>query len=223
MSTTKAYSPREINRMTHRVLPWGGEWARVFGQPGINATWLIQGQSASGKSSFVMQLAKELCRYGVVLYESYEEGVSKSMQDRIRRYHMTEQQGRFRVAIDDGTAGVAERLRRRKSARFVIVDSFQESGWSYEEAKELVKAFPRKCFIFVSQEVKNQPLGKPALRLKYLAGVKVRVSGFKAYCQGRAVNEAGAVFTVWADGIIQTTNDLPLTTNDNGNDTGQFD
>lgn len=27
MSTTKAYSPREINRMTHRVLPWGGEWA----------------------------------------------------------------------------------------------------------------------------------------------------------------------------------------------------
>lgn len=205
--TQRAYSPRDISHITYKTLPWGGEWERVFGRPDVNATWMVQGQSASGKSSFTMQLAKELCQYGGVLYESYEEGVSKSFQDRINRYKMNEVQGRFRVAMDDGTAAVAERLKKRKSAKFIIIDSFQESGWSYEEARELVKAFPRKSFIFISQEAKGQPLGKPAIRLKYLAGVKVRVSGYKAYCQGRAIGEAGASFTVWEDGIIQTSNE----------------
>lgn len=72
----------------------------------------------------------------------------------------------------------------------------------------MVKSFPRKSFIFIVQESKGQPLGKSAMRLKYLAGVKVRVSGFKAYCQGRAIGEAGATFPVWEDGIIQSSNNL---------------
>lgn len=204
----RAFSPRDISHLNYTELPLDGEWRRVFGRPDVCATWFIQGQSASGKSSFTMQLAKELCKHGHVLYESYEEGVSKSFQDRILRYMMNEVQGRFRVAMDEGSAALGERLRKRKSAKFVIIDSFQESGWSYEEARELVKEFPRKCFIFISQEVKGQPLGKPAIRLKYLAGVKVRVSGFKAYCQGRAIGEAGASFAVWEDGLIQTSNEI---------------
>lgn len=204
----RAFSPADITNMTYDTLPWDGLWAEVFGCPDIHALWVIQGPSAGGKSSFTMQLAKKLCEYGSVLYESYEEGVSKSFQDRIRRYHMNEVQGRFRVAMDEGTDEVCLRLRKRKSARFVIIDSFQESGWSYEEARELVKSFPRKSFIFIVQESKGQPLGKPAMRLKYLAGVKVRVSGFKAYCQGRAIGEAGGTFPVWEDGIIQSSNNL---------------
>lgn len=72
----RAFSPREILAKTYDTMPWGGEWVRAFGQPEVNATWLIHGPSAAGKSSFVMQLAKELCGYGTVLYMSYEEGVS---------------------------------------------------------------------------------------------------------------------------------------------------
>lgn len=204
----RAYSPREIGKLAYCVLPWEGDWARVFGRPDVNATWLIQGQSASGKSSFVMQLAKELCKYGSVLYESYEEGVSLSFQERVQRYKMNEEQGRFRVAMDTGAQEVRERLEKRKSAKFIIVDSFQESGWTYEEARDLVRAFPNKGFLFICQEGRGQPLGKPALRLKYLAGVKVKVSGLKAYCQGREIGEAGATFKIWEDGIIQTSNEL---------------
>lgn len=68
--------------------------------------------------------------------------------------------------------------------------------------------FPKKCFIFVSMEYKSQPLGKPAMRVKYLADMKVRVVGYKAYCQGRAIGEAGSYYVVWEEGIIQTSNNL---------------
>lgn len=96
----RAYSPREILKMTYKPIPWGGEWERCFGQPDMYDTWFISGPSAGGKSSFVMQLAKKLCEYGVVLYCSFEEKVSMSFKERIERFHMEEEQGRFRVCID---------------------------------------------------------------------------------------------------------------------------
>ncbi len=46
------------------------------------------------------------------------------------------------------------------------------------------------------------------MRLKYMADVKVRVMGYKAYCQGRAIGEAGAYYTVWEEGVMKTSNNL---------------
>ncbi|MBQ9357720.1 MAG: AAA family ATPase, partial [Prevotella sp.] len=60
----------------------------------------------------------------------------------------------------------------------------------------------------VSQEHKGQPLGKPALRLKYMATMKVRVAGYRAYCQGRAAGEPGSYYTVWEEGVLMTTNNV---------------
>lgn len=210
--TKRAYSPRDIAKMTYEPIPWGGEWEEAFGQPDITDTWLIHGPSAGGKSSFTMQLAKKLCEYGGVLYVSLEEKLSMSFQQRIKRYHMDEVQGKFRVIPDGDIESLRERLHKRKSARFVIIDSFQVAqqvnGWDYPQAAALIDEFPRKCFIFISQEQKSEPLGKGAVRLKYLAGVKVRVKGYEAMCQGRFINDAGNSFHVWEDGIIQTTNNL---------------
>lgn len=198
--------------MTYTPIPWEGEWAEAFGQPDITDTWLVHGPSAGGKSSFTMQLAKKLCEYGGVLYVSLEEKLSMSFQQRIRRYHMDEVQKKFRVVNDADLNNLRERLHRRKSPRFIIIDSFQVgqqvAGWDYPQAAALIEEFPRKCFIFISQEQKGEPLGKGAVRLKYLAGVKVRVKGYKAMCLGRFVPEVGNAFPVWEDGIIQASNNI---------------
>lgn len=204
----RAFSPKEVLAKTYDTLPWGGEWACAFGYPSTNETWLIHGPSGSGKSSFVMQLGRRLTEYGTVLYMSYEEGVSQSFQKRLERFKMNEVQGRFRIATADTIEELTTRLKCKKSPKFVIIDSFQASGWDYPETEALIKRFPRKCFIFISQEYKGQPMGKPAQRLKYYAGVKVRVSGYKAYCQGRFIPEPGVYYTVWAEGILKTTNNL---------------
>lgn len=208
----RAYNPREIAKMTYQSIPWTGEWEEAFGQPDITDTWLIHGPSAGGKSSFVMQLAKKLCEYGRVLYVSLEEKVSMSFNQRIRRFHMEEVETQFRIITDADLENLRERLHKRKSPKFIIIDSFQVAqqmaGWDYTQAAALIDEFPRKCFIFISQEQKSEPLGKGAVRLKYLAGVKVRVKEYKAMCLGRFVPEMGNCFKVWQDGIIQATNNL---------------
>jgi len=204
----RAYSPKEIAAKTYKCLPWNDRWSQPFGAPTMNETWFISGASASGKSSFVMQLAKELCKYGTVLYLSLEEGVSQSFKERIERYKMGEVQGKFRVAVDDTLEELTERLSRPKSPHFIIADSFQYAGWTYEQTKELVTRFPQKSFIFISQEYKGQPMGKAAVRLRYMAGMKVRVVGFKAFCQGRFTGDPGSFFVVWEEGILRTSNNL---------------
>lgn len=204
----RAYSPREIAKKKYKTLQWEPLWSEPFGNPSINETWFISGASASGKSSFVMQLAKELCKQGTVLYLSYEEGVNQSFKERIQLFNMNEVQGRFRVAVDDTLEELTERLSRPKSPQFVIVDSFQYADWTYEQVKGLVEKFSRKSFLFISQEYKGQPMGKPASRLKYMAGIKVRVVGYKAFCQGRFTGEPGSFYTVWEDGVIKTSNNL---------------
>jgi hypothetical protein len=204
----RAYSPREIAAKKWVTLPWDDKWSKPFGFPAENASWFISGASASGKSSFVMQLGKELCRYAPVLYLSYEEKVNQSFQRRMEYLEMNEVQGKFRVVIDDTIEELENRLAKPKSPKFIIIDSFQVAGWSYEQAVELMRRFNRKSFIFISQEDKSQPTGKPARRLKYICDMKVRVMGYKAYCQGRAIGEAGNYYIVWKDGILQTSNSL---------------
>lgn len=204
----RTYSPKEIMMQTYKTLPWGGRWAAAFGYPEESAVWFISGASASGKSSFVMQLAYELTHYGKVLYESYEEGVNRSFQERMLRFELDKRQGYFRVATADTIENLKERLSRRHSPKFVIVDSYQDAGWEWRETIDLIEAFPKKSFIFISQVLKGQPIGKAACRLKYKADVKVRVSGFRAYCQGRFNPEAGNSYVVWEEGVIRTTNNV---------------
>lgn len=204
----RAYSPKEIMRKTYKTLPFEGRWREAFGLPEERALWFISGPSASGKSSFVMQLAYELTHHGHVLYMSYEEGLNRSFQERLIRYELDKRQGWFRVTMTDTLEELKERLRRRNSAKFIIVDSFQMAGWTYRDVEVLVQEFPRKCFIFISQEEKGQPMGNSARRLRYLADVKVKVKGFRAYCQGRFSPEAGNSFVVWEDGVIRTTNNV---------------
>ena len=68
--------------------------------------------------------------------------------------------------------------------------------------------FPQKGFVFVSQEYKGQPMGKAAVRLRYIADMKVRVSGYKAYCQGRSAGNPGDAYIVWEEGVLMTSNNL---------------
>ena len=208
----RAFSPKEVAAKKWVTLPWGEKWSKPFGFPSESASWFISGASAQGKSSFVMQLGKELCKYGTVLYLSYEERVNQSFQRRMGYLKMNEVQGKFRVATDDSYDELVARLRKPKSPKFVIVDSFQvakdDAGFSYDKAVELMRRFTKKCFIYVSQEKKSSPMGSDALRLRYICDMKVRVMGYKAYCLGRSIGEAGSYYVVWKDGLIQTSNGL---------------
>lgn len=204
----RVYTPKDIESKKYECFDWDGEWLSAFGNPAMNSRWFVLGPSASGKSSFVMQLAKKLCEYGPTLYMSYEEGVGMEFQRRLKLMKMNEVQGRFVVTPDDTYKEIMDRLSKPKSPRFVVVDSFQVSDWSYEQALELMKRYPQKGFVFISQEDKGQPIGKAAIRLRYIADMKIRVAGYKAYCQGRSAGSPGNYYVVWKEGVLMTSNNL---------------
>lgn len=204
----RVYTPKDIESKKYECFDWDGEWLSAFGNPAMNSRWFVLGPSASGKSSFVMQLAKKLCEYGPTLYMSYEEGVGMEFQRRLKLMKMNEVQGRFVVTPDDTYKEIMDRLSKPKSPRFVVVDSFQVSDWSYEQALELMKRYPQKGFVFISQEYKGQPIGKAATRLRYIADMKIRVAGYKAYCQGRSAGSPGNYYVVWKEGVLMTSNNL---------------
>ena len=129
----RAYSPKEIAAKKWVTLPWDEKWSKPFGFPAENASWFISGASASGKSSFVMQLGKELCNYGTVLYMSYEEKINQSFQRRMGYLKMNEVQGKFRVVTEGSLEEVIARLKKPKSPKFIIIDSFQVAGWDYPQ------------------------------------------------------------------------------------------
>lgn len=207
----RAYNPREVSQKKYEVIKWNGQWRESFGRPAMNETWFISGASAQGKSSFVMQLAKKLCEYGKTLYVSAEEGIRQSFQRRLKMFEMNSVGRKLSIIEDPDINLLKERLSKPKSPRFVIIDSFQMANWTYQEAMELIEKFNKKSFIFISQEYKSRPMGADAVRLRYAAGVKIRVSGFMALCSGREKETAGGGgFIVWDEGAIRYGNKIAV-------------
>lgn len=207
----RAYNPREVSQKKYEVIKWDGQWRESFGRPAMNETWFISGASAQGKSSFVMQLAKKLCEYGKTLYVSAEEGIRQSFQRRLEMFEMNSVGRKLSIIEDPDINLLKERLSKPKSPRFVIIDSFQMANWTYQDAMELIEKFNKKSFIFISQEYKSRPMGADAVRLRYAAGVKIRVSGFMALCSGREKETAGGGgFVVWDEGAIRYGNKIAV-------------
>ena len=207
----RAYNPREVSQKKYEVIKWNGQWRESFGRPAMNETWFISGASAQGKSSFVMQLAKKLCEYGKTLYVSAEEGIRQSFQRRLEMFEMNSVGRKLSIIEDPDINLLKERLSKPKSPRFIIIDSFQMANWTYQDAMELIEKFNKKSFIFISQEYKSRPMGADAVRLRYAAGVKIRVSGFMALCSGREKETAGGGgFIVWDEGAIRYGNKIAV-------------
>lgn len=77
----RAISVSELLAMRYDTYKLSDEWKAAFGEPERNGVWFVWGRSGSGKTSFVLKLCKELCRFGRVAYDSLEEGSSLTMKN----------------------------------------------------------------------------------------------------------------------------------------------
>ena len=123
---------RELLSMKFDTLPFESEWYDAFGTPESCGVWIVWGKSGSGKTSFVMKLCKELCKYGRVVYNSLEEGISLTMQNTVRRSNMLETNRRF-LLVCESMDELSLRLKRQKSPDFVVIDSFQYTYMSFPQ------------------------------------------------------------------------------------------
>lgn len=97
-------------------------------------------------------------------------------------------------------ASLRARLSRPKSPDIIVIDSVQYSGLNKDTAKDLVDAFPKKLFVFISHAEGKNPSGRTATAIRYHAGVKAYVEGYRVFAVSRFSNGDCIPFTVWDEG-----------------------
>lgn len=198
----RAVSVDELLKKRFTELPLEGKWKDLIGLPERSGSWIIWGLSGHGKTTFVMELAKALTKFGKVEYNTLEEGARKSMQEAVRANRMQEcRKGSFKILNKLSMEEVRERLRRRKSAKIMITDSVQYAFLDKKSYKELQREFPDVLFIWISHADGKEPLGSLAKAIRYDSDVKIHVHGFRAFSRSRL--NRGTVskpYTIWEEG-----------------------
>lgn len=185
--------------MKKRTIPLSGAMRDAFGEPERCGVWFVWGESSNGKTSFVMQLCKELARHGKVAYNSLEEGTALTMLNTLRRYRMEEEGSRFQLLDSEPMSDLGERMNRHKSPDFYVIDSFQYTQMTYREYIAFKEAHKNKLLIFVSHAEGKNPSGISAKKVMYDATLKIYIEGFKAFSKGRFFGPTGE-FTIWQGG-----------------------
>lgn len=192
LSVSQALS---IRRPTLRL---EGGWGDCVGEIDRTGVVFFWGKSGNGKTSAVLSFGKELARFGRVLYNSLEEGLSVSFLNALRRHAMQDCGRRFQVVAGESMEDLDERLSKRKSPDFVIIDSFQYTQLDYRQYIAFKERHPDKMLIFVSHADGKQPAGRAARSVIYDAGLKIWVEGYKAFTNGRFFGPTGE-YTIWRE------------------------
>lgn len=191
-------SIRDIVTKKYDIFPFEGKWKEAFSNPECYGVWFVWGNSGNGKTSFVMQLCKELCKYDRVLFVSLEEGTSLTVKNSLLRFGMMSANGKMGF-VKESIQELSARLRQHKSFNIVVVDSIQYSQINYKEYIRFKESFPNKLIIFISHAVGKMPKGKTANDVMFDADLKIWVQGYVAYSKGRYIGSTGR-YVIWEDG-----------------------
>ena len=109
----QALSISNVLNAKFRTINVSDEWRRVVGIPELTGTWMIYGAPKNGKTTFAMQLAKYLCGFGRVAYDSVEEGLSLTIQSTMERVRMDEVNGQCMLLDREPVADLIKRINVR--------------------------------------------------------------------------------------------------------------
>jgi predicted ATP-dependent serine protease len=163
----------DVSRMPYQRLGLRGDWHAFVGSVPATEQWtmLVSGPSGSGKSSFCLGLAKELSRFGHVLYVAAEERLkSGTIRIRAKVMHITSQ----RIWIYD-TISISDVVEELKTGRYAycLIDSVQELRATVEESLELKEQFPDISFIFVAQADAAERRSLGGHKVKHMVDIRV--------------------------------------------------
>ena len=197
----RAYSPTDILNMKKKGFTFEGDWRDAFAEPEQHGVWFIWGNSGNGKSSFVLQLCKELARFGKIVFNALEESTSKTVQDSVRRHGMEELVGKMTFTCEP-MDHLVYRINKRRGADIAVIDSFQYTRLTYRQYIEIKEANRNKLLIFVSHADGKQPAGRAAKSVMYDSDLKIYVEGYRALSKGRYIGDRGYI-DVWKEKALE--------------------
>ncbi len=141
-------SAKDLAKMTFETIGYNGQFKNVIGDPATGFRMMVFGKPFQGKSSFVIELCKELAglNRGNVAYLCLEEGISMSMQKKVIDRGADKVEGLdFRGTMPASFDGYG----------FVVIDSVSDRGISREQLREMFLHNPDVCFICIFHATKT--------------------------------------------------------------------
>ena len=193
----RAVNPKQLSITKFDLLPFTGQWHASFGKPERNKPWFVMAPVASGKTTFVAMLCKYLSGFGIVAYNSVEEGISASLKEAFKRAKVD---GKDKILIlnKESYTELIKRLDKHKSAQFIVIDTQQHSDIGKREYLTLKNRYPKKMFIIISHMDGHKPEGRVAKFMHQDASVKIRIEGYKAFVSSHY--GGGEPFVIWKQG-----------------------
>lgn len=198
----RAISVTELLNTKKKTFDFSPRFAAAFGNPERRGVWFIFANSGNGKTRFILDLCKELARFGRGCYNSLEEADSLTIQDAFREAGMIDVARRITLLPAEPISELSERLSKKKSVDFVVIDSFQYTGLSFKDYLEFKAKHRDKLIIFTSQVEGRKPYGRTAVRVRYDADLKIWVEGYRAFSLGR-YRGTEKYYTIWDEGAAE--------------------
>lgn len=181
----RAIGISDFLQRTFITYPFEGRWLATFGEPERNMKVIIWGNPGNGKTEFCIQLAKYMAQFTKVYYNSFEQGICKTLQDALRRNDMMSVAGKVIFGDQETFEEMLERLSNKNAPQVVIIDSRDYLNLTTAQFKRLIDEHPRKSFIIVCWEAGGKPRGEYAKQIAYMCDIKIHVKDFVAHPRSR--------------------------------------
>ncbi len=180
-----------------------GELGKVIGEAEFGKPWIVWGQSGSGKTTFLMQLAKAyMDTTGKrVFYNSLEEGASVSLKKAAQRANIGKKD-RMTVLEEEMTA-FRNVLVRSRDVGMIIVDSVKYTKWRFEQYVAFCKQFPSLFIVFVSHAKGKEPKGNLSEDIRFDSSVKIYTEGHRAFVTSRFSDSGQGQYDIWMEGATK--------------------
>ena len=202
MALKRALTVQNILDKKYKLFDFTDKWFDAFDRPEMEGVWFIWGNSGNGKTSFVIQLIKELAKFDKVLLNSREEGTRHTLKKSLINFNMSDVGKNNIHFVDEPLNDLVTRLKQKKSHRIVVIDSFQYMMMSYKDYIDFKSQFPDKLIIFISHADGKLPSGRSAKSVKFDAGLKIWVEGYRAFSHGRYKGKK-ETYDIWPERALR--------------------
>lgn len=151
-SNPKIRSSSEIRDLKYDIFPFTGKWGDFFGTPQFSFHVGVFGRPGEGKSTFCVQFADYLAKnFGKVIYISGEEGLAKTVQDKLVNNGINNPYlffGDIR-SYEEITSEIPNEY------HFIFIDSLDTLKIDKFKVKALKEHYPQSSFVTISQSTKD--------------------------------------------------------------------
>lgn len=187
-------STAELVKKSFQTWEFSDPWSSFLGEPEIKFSYLIYGKPGQGKSTFALKFAHYLAsEKGKVIYNSSEEGVSKTLVDNLKRLSAANQ---YFLVTQCKTLDELTAMLKQNPSPFVFIDSANNMNIKAQDIETLKKMFPKNSFIVINQSTKEGLL-RGSQEFNHNADTVIKIENGVAQTEKNRYGKSGEKFNVW--------------------------